>query len=316
MLKAQLLLNLSFGSNQIKLDQFLMRKYILLSLVLLFVVSCNSTSDNTPTVSVTIEPQRYFAEKIAGDNFKVNTIVPPGTSPETYDPTPSQMVALGKSTLYFKVGYLGFEKAWGKTLEENNAEVDVINTSNGIVLIEADEHSIEEGEHQQDDGHNHDGIDPHVWSSPKSALIMAENMLNAFVAADVENQKLYRDNFKVLQAEIIETDKKIEALLANATVKSFIIYHPALGYFARDYHLTQYSIEFEGKSPSPQQLKQMIDFAHEQGIKTIFVQKGFDSKNAESLAKEVGASIHSIDPLSYNWSEELIKIAEILSKNE
>ena len=294
-----------------------MKNYILLVLVLLFVVSCNQTNETKPTVSVTIEPQRYFVEKIAGDNFKVNTIVPPGTSPEAYDPTPSQMVALGKSLLYFKVGYLGFERAWGKTLEENNANVVVVNTSNEIVLIEGEDHAIEiDGHHLHIDGHDHDGIDPHVWSSPKSALIMAENMLNALVKVDVENQKFYRENFKALQVEIVETDKKITSLLENAPVKSFIIYHPALGYFARDYNLTQYSIEFEGKSPSPQQLKQMIDFAHEQGIKTIFVQKGFDMKNAESLAKEVGASVHSIDPLSYNWSEELIKIAEILSNNE
>ncbi len=145
---------------------------------------------------------------------------------------------------------------------------------------------------------------------------MAENMLNALVMIDVENQKLYRENFKLLQAEMIETDKKITSLLKNSKVKSFIIYHPALSYFARDYNLTQYSIEFEGKNPSPQQLRQMIDFAKEQEIKTIFVQKGFDMKNAESLAKEVGASIYPIDPLSYNWSEELIKIAEILSENE
>ena len=293
-----------------------MKNYILLVLVLLFVVSCNQTNETKPTVSVTIEPQRYFVEKIAGDNFKVNTIVPPGTSPEAYDPTPSQMVALGKSLLYFKVGYLGFERAWGKTLEENNANVVVVNTSNEIVLIEGEDHSIEIDGHLYVDGHDHDGIDPHIWSSPKSALIMAENMLNALVKVDVENQKFYRENFKALQVEIIETDKKITTLLENAPVKSFIIYHPALGYFARDYNLTQYSIEFEGKSPSPQQLKQMIDFAHEQGIKTIFVQKGFDMKNAESLAKEVGASVHSIDPLSYNWSEELIKIAEILANNE
>ena len=293
-----------------------MKNYILLVLVLLFVVSCNQTNETKPTVSVTIEPQRYFVEKIAGDNFKVNTIVPPGTSPEAYDPTPSQMVALGKSLLYFKVGYLGFERAWGKTLEENNANVVVVNTSNEIVLIEGEDHSIEIDGHLYVDGHDHDGIDPHIWSSPKSALIMAENMLNALVKVDVENQKFYRENFKALQVEIIETDKKITTLLENAPVKSFIIYHPALGYFARDYNLTQYSIEFEGKSPSPQQLKQMIDFAHEQGIKTIFVQKGFDMKNAESLAKEVGASVHSIEPLSYNWSEELIKIAEILANNE
>lgn len=293
-----------------------MQKYIFLALVFLFAISCNSLTDNGATVTVTIEPQRYFVEKIVGDNFKINTIVPPGTSPESYDPTPSQMVALGKSTLYFKVGYLGFENAWGKTLAENNANVKVVNTSNEIVLIEGGNLENVIGGHQHHEGHSHQGIDPHIWSSPKSALIMAENILNGLVMADVENQKLYRDNFRELQAEIIETDQKIASLLENAAVKSFIIFHPALGYFARDYNLTQFSIEFEGKNPSPQQLKQMIDFAKEQGIKTIFVQKGFDKKNAESLAKEVGASIHSIDPLSYNWSEELIKIAEILSKNE
>ncbi len=292
-----------------------MKQYIYL-LITLFFVGCNTVGSDKPTVSVTIEPQRYFVEQISGNNFKVNTIVPAGTSPETYDPTPSQMVALGKSVLYFKVGYLGFENAWGKTLAENNADVEVVNTSNEITLIEGDNLENVIGGHQHHEGHDHQGVDPHVWSSPKSALIMAENMLNALVMADVENQKQYRDNFKELQSEIIATDKKITTLLENAPVKSFIIYHPALGYFARDYNLTQYSIEFEGKSPSPQQLKQMIDFAHEQGVKTIFVQKGFDMKNAESLAKEVGASIHSIDPLSYNWSEELIKIAEILSRNE
>ncbi len=293
-----------------------MKHYIFLLITLFFVVGCNTVGNDKLTVSVTIEPQRYFVEQIAGDNFKVNTIVPAGTSPETYDPTPSQMVALGKSSLYFMVGYLGFENAWGKTLAENNTGVIVVNTSNEISLIEGENLENVIGGHQHHEGHNHQGVDPHIWSSPKSALIMAENMLNALVMADVENQKEYRENFNVLQSEIIATDKKIATLLENAPVKSFIIYHPALGYFARDYNLTQYSIEFEGKSPSPQQLKQMIDFAQEQGVKTIFVQKGFDMKNAESLAKEVGASIHSIDPLSYNWSEELIKIAEILSKNE
>lgn len=294
-----------------------MKNYIYLSLLLfLLIVGCNNASDNISTISVTIEPQRYFVEKIAGDKFEVNTIVPSGTSPETYDPTPSQMVALGKSVLYFKVGYLGFENAWGKNLEENNVDVQIVNSSNNIKLINGDEHTVEIGDEHDHEGHSHDGVDPHIWSSPKTALIMAENILNALVEADVENQKYYRDNFKFLETEIIETDKRIGELIKNSSVKSFIIYHPALGYFARDYNLTQYSIELDGKNPSPKQLKEMIDFANANGIKTIFVQKGFDIKNAESLASEVQASIHSIDPLSYNWSEELIKIAEILAKNE
>lgn len=286
-------------------------------------MGCSSNKDTTPTVSVTIEPQRYFVEKIVGDKFKVNTIVPAGTSPETYDPTPSQMIELGKSTLYFKVGYLGFENAWGKNLEVNNKEVHLINCSNNITLIEGEcnhdhdhNHNHNHGHDHDHAGHNHGGVDPHVWSSPKSALIMAENMLNALVEVDVENQRYYRDNFAELAKEIASTDRVIEKLLSSAPTKSFIIYHPALTYLARDYGLKQYSIEYEGKSPSPQQLREMIDFAREQNIKTIFVQKGFDVKNAESLAKEVGASIFDINPLSYNWSEELIRIARILAGDE
>lgn len=294
-----------------------MKTFIYIPLLIsLFIVSCNSTNSNTPVVTVSIEPQRYFVEQIVGDKFTVNTIVPAGTSPETYDPTPSQMVNLGKSALYFKVGYLGYENAWGENLAENNIDVKVINTSENIKLIEADDYSVEIGGGNNPENHHHHGVDPHIWSSPKSALIMAKNMLDALVAVDVENQKLYRDNFNKLEAKVVETDKKINELLEDAPVKSFIIYHPALGYFARDYGLTQYSIEFEGKSPSPQQLKEMVDFAHKQKIKTIFVQKGFDTKNAESLAKEIGASIHSINPLTYDWSNELIKIAEIMSGHE
>ena len=168
-----------------------MKHYIILFITLFYLVSCNSAHNDKSTLSVTIEPQRYFAEKIAGDNFRVNTIVPAGTSPETYDPTPSQMVALGKSALYFKVGYLGFENAWGATLAENNAGVEVVNTSNEIVLIDGENLDNIIGGHQHHEGHSHDGVDPHIWSSPKSALIMAENMLNALVMIDVENQKLY-----------------------------------------------------------------------------------------------------------------------------
>ena len=178
-----------------------MKHNIYLILTLLFVFGCNSVGNDNSTISVTIEPQRYFAEQIVGDHFNVNTIVPPGTSPETYDPTPSQMVALGKSTLYFKVGYLGFENAWGKTLAENNTDVKVVNTSSEIPLIEVDGLKDPIGEDLHHDEHNHQGVDPHTWSSPKSALIMAENMLNALVMADVENQKEYR---RCIQAEEIK----------------------------------------------------------------------------------------------------------------
>lgn len=98
--------------------------------------------------------------------------------------------------------------------------------------------------------------------------------------------------------------------------RSFIIYHPALSYLARDYALKQYSIEFEGKNPSPAQMKALIDTARKEGIEVVFVQQGFDTKNAAAIANEIGAKVYRINPLAYEWDKEMIRIARILAGKE
>jgi len=98
--------------------------------------------------------------------------------------------------------------------------------------------------------------------------------------------------------------------------RSFIIYHPALSYLARDYGLKQYSIEFEGKNPSPSQMKALIDRARKEGINVVFVQQGFDTKNATVIANEIGGKVYVINPLAYEWDKELIRIAHILAGKE
>lgn len=263
-------------------------------------------------LTVTIEPQRYFLDQIVGDRFTVNTLVPPGASPETYEPPPSVMVDLGKSELYFLVGELGFEKAWSHRLAENNPDVTVVNCSEGIELMEGHDHH-----HGDEEGHfqHHEGMDPHVWSSPRVVKQFTRNMVEAVVKADPDNEERYRTNYAELARMIERTDSIVGALLEEAASRSFIIYHPALGYFAEDYDLYQFSIEFEGKNPSPSQIKELVDIARAEKINTIFVQMGFDKKNAEVIAQEINAEIFVIDPLAYNWDEEMIRIASILARN-
>lgn len=91
------------------------------------------------------------------------------------------------------------------------------------------------------------------------------------------------------------------------------MYHPALGYFAKDYALTQHAIEFEGKNPSPLQMKELVDKAKKENIRVVFIQEEFDQKNAEVIADEIGKKAHTINPLSYDWDKELVRIAEILA---
>ncbi len=294
-----------------------MKKYLLVIFFALAAAACGTGSkrgagEGERILTVTIEPQRYFLDRIVGDAFVVNTLVPPGASPETYEPAPSVMVELGKSKLYFKVGDLGFERAWSQRLVENNPDVVVVDCSEGIDLMEGHDHH-----HGDEEGHfqHHEGMDPHVWSSPRAVKHFTRNMVEAVVESDPQNEDVYRANYEALARTIERTDSIVKALLENAASRSFIIYHPALGYFAEDYGLHQFSIEFEGKNPSPSQIKELIDIARKENINTVFVQLGFDKKNAEVIAEEINAEIFTIDPLAYAWDEEVIRIAAILSRD-
>lgn len=287
--------------------------YFFLIFALLF-ISCKNPSRSNDSgvkkiITVTIEPQRFFVDNLVNDAFSVNTLVPPGSSPETYEPSPSVMINLSKSDIYFRVGDLGFENAWSEKLAKNNPNVLIVNCSDGIELMGGHEHCET---HHHD--HSHGVLDPHVWSSPAAMRIFATNMLNAIVDADPENEEKYRANFENLTEIINNTDSTIRSILNDVSSRAFIIYHPALGYFAEDYGLHQYSIEFEGKNPSPAQMKNLVDMAKQENIKIVFVQRGFDMKNAEVVAREIGAEVHEIDPLSYQWDTELIRIANILAR--
>lgn len=289
-----------------------MLRYILVIIVLSMIVGCKpSNKEGDKILSVTIEPQRYFLEIIVGNHFKVNSIIPSGANPESADFTPAQMIMLDKSTAYFKIGYLGIENMLiDKT---RNSSLRIVECSDGIELS-GDMHMHTDEDHDHANCHHgHVGGDPHTWSSVKSARIIIENMYKAVVELDEPNAIDYSTNYSNLLAEVNKTDSIIRSYLHNAPSKAFIIYHPALSYFAEEYGLTQYSIEHEGKNPSPTQLKALIDKAKEEGIKTVFIQQEFDTKNAETVAKAIGGRTVQINLLSYNWNEEMIRIARALS---
>lgn len=273
-----------------------------------------SKADKARTLSVTIEPQKYFLSKIAGNHYEVNCIVPSGSNPESADFTPSQMMALDKSVAYFKIGYLGIENTLIDKVSQTNPELKVVNCSQGIELIGDAHIHCEDDNHDHNHTHAHAAGDPHTWSSVRSAKIIVENMYKAVLELDASNEADYTANYDKLVAEISSTDSIIKSYLDKAPSKSFIIYHPALSYFADEYGLTQYSIEHEGKNPSPSQLKELIDKAKAEGIKAVFIQQEFDTKNAETIAEAINGKTIPINPLSYNWSEEMIKIAKALAQ--
>ncbi len=285
-----------------------MKKYLMLLFSITLFASCtNRTTDTTPILTVTIEPLRYFTETIAGDKFKVISMVPDGTSPETYDPTPQQLVALAKSSAYLQIGHIGFEQSWIEKLKDNTPKLPFYDTSSGVNLI----HATCSHTHKDTD-HTHNGVEPHTWNSTKNAHIIAENIYKALCELDEPNSTYYKHRLDSLNNIISETNEEIRSLLTNAD-KTFMIYHPALTYFARDYGLTQISIEEAGKEPSPSHLQELIRTCEKNKIHIIFVQKEFDIHNAKMIADELGVEVIPINPLSYHWKEEMIQIAKSLN---
>ncbi|MDR1631923.1 MAG: zinc ABC transporter substrate-binding protein [Dysgonamonadaceae bacterium] len=280
-------------------------KFFLFIIISLPLFSCVKTHQQENRITVTIEPQRYFASQLADTFFIVETMVPPGTSPETYDPSPVQLTGLDRSKAYFCIGYIGFEETWIDKLKANHRQVKFFDNSKGVSLIEIDAHAHE--------GHHHGKTDPHIWSSPREALTIAKNMYEALQEIDPGHAAIYTENYRQLTAQIKETDEKITDILKSSSRKAFVIYHPALSYFARDYGLVQYCIENDGKEPSPEHLKELVETVKNLQIGTIFVQQEFDRKNAEAIARETGCKLVGINPLTYDWNEEMIRIAQALA---
>ena len=281
-------------------------KKLLYILTLLICTACGNTSQDNekPIITVTLEPLRYFTETIAGDKYQVVSMVPKGSSPESYDPTPQQLVNLSRSQAYFRIGYIGFEQVWMEKLQANCKDMKVFDTSQEVDLIRA------EG-HWHGDHFHEGGVEPHIWNSTKNASIIADNICQALCELDTERQAFYKHRTDSLKQLIEQTDKNIRHLLQKAD-NTFLIYHPALSYFARDYGLKQISIEKDGKEPSPDQLKKLIETCRNENVHTIFVQQEFDKRNAQLIADELGVRIVPVNPLSYYWAEEMLNVARAL----
>ena len=242
----------------------------------------------TVTVTVTISPYKYFVDQIAEGKVDVNVMVSNGNNPETYEPYAQQMMELSKSALYLKVGSIGFEQTWMKKLQDNAPDMKVIDTSVGIKPAKTP-------------GGN---IDPHVWMSCSNARIIASNILKALCELEPKNKAFFEKNYLSLLRIIDKRDSTIkESFKKNPDlVRKFVIYHPILTYFARDYQLEQLAIEEEGREPSAAQLKSLIQRARKEKIKYCLIQAEFANRNTKTFINESHTKPMDINPLQGDWN--------------
>lgn len=298
----------------------LRQKIVTLLAIFLAVVmaGCNNSVDEKAQqkhhrVLVSILPQKYFVDQIAGDLLQTLVLIPPGTSPHVYDPAPRQLAEIAKTDIYFYNGGLSFEQHLLGEIGTNFPGLKTIALSQGITLLDGSEHH-HDGE---DDGHGHDasGVDPHIWLSPDNVKLMAKTIYQSLAEFYPEDSARFRENFERFSVEIAQTDSLIRQELQGMANRSFMIFHPSLTYFANYYDLQQIPIEMLGKEPSPAQMLQSIKEAKAAGLHTIFIQVEFDRANAELIAREIDGRIVQIDPLAYNWPENMLAIARALSES-
>lgn len=300
------------------------------------------------TLYVSILPLKSIVGGIVGDDFDVRVLVPAGASPETFEPTPRQFVDLNRARLIFNVGLIDFETTLLGKIEARDKVVDL---SRGIDLIAGscshahnkvarahELHAAATPEEQQTAGshaaatpgerqlagshaatpapqaHGHchaHGIDPHIWTSPRALQRMAANAYEAIHALWPDSVK-YTENHARLQEQLAALDARTAGKIAASGVRYFIIYHPALTYYARDYGLQQVAIEDDGKEPSARALARLIEQARRDSVRTIFYQSQFPASAVEVIARDIEAQSVAIDPLKEDVIANIDSLTDLI----
>lgn len=285
-------------------------KNVLIILTLLAGMSifsgCNETdtdaqerSDDKRLVGVSIPPQGTFVEAVGGNLVDTVVTIPPGNSPANYEPSPAEIEAFSNADVYFSIGVPTEQDNILSKAKDLNPEMNIVDLADAV--------------DQEIDPlyFNPERIDRHRWLSPKRVIVMIETIRDELIALDPDHRDMYEQNAADYIGELEDADHQIKEILSeDLSSRTFVIYHPALGYFADDYGLEMIALEQDGKEASPQVMEETIDLAKEKDIKVIFYQQEFDSKQADAFAEEINGISKRVNPLATDYIDNLISLAK------
>ena len=245
--------------------------------------------DGRIVVVATIPPQQEFVERVGGEHVRVILLVPPGADPHTHEPAPAVLAGVAEADLYAMVGSgIEFEIAWGEKIAALNPSMAVVNCSQGVEFIAAD---------------------PHIWTSPRNAKVMVENIRDGLIEADPENAEDYRRNAAAYLDDLDTLDAEISALIAGSGVRVVLVDHPSWAYLARDYGFEEVAIESEGKEPSPKRIEHLIRLAEEEGVRVVFASPEHSTRSAGVIAEAIGGSVVTVSPLKKDYLDNMRQVA-------
>ncbi|MEM4555038.1 MAG: metal ABC transporter substrate-binding protein [Candidatus Anstonellaceae archaeon] len=221
-----------------------------------------------------------FAREVGKDKVEVRSILPGGTNPHSFEPSPVEMTTIQSADIFIYNG-AGLEPYVGKIRFENTTVVE----ASAKLNLEKDE--------------EHGGYDPHVWLDPTMAAKQVEVIAEAFSKVDPQNSDYYRQNAQKYIAELLALDNEIEIEVKNFKKKGYIGFHPSFTYFNKKYGLEYYAVveEFAGDEPSAGELAKLVRIAREKNVSAIFAEPFLDSRAAQVIAKEIGAEVLYLDTM-------------------
>ena len=271
-------------------------------------------------IFVSVLPQKHFVEQVGGDQVKAESLVQPGFSPETFEPTARQIAGLAQAEAYIRVG-MPFEEAWMPRIQAVNPKMLIIDARDGLALQTMAAHSHAQGEavqtdHSAEDDHGdarHEETDAHIWTSPLNALHMAAQLRDTLSQLRPEAADRFEQNYQHFASELSALDSELTQLFADKPEQAFMVFHPAWGYLAAAYHLQQIPIESEGKEPGAKAITGLITEAKQLGVKVIFTQPQFDPRAARQIAKAIDGKVVAIDPLAEDYIDNLRHTARLIA---
>lgn len=261
---------------------------------------------------VSVPPQAYFVQQIAGPRAEITVLLPPGSTPEIAAPSPRQMVALTHADLVVLVGHPNFlfERRHVLPMLVRHPEIATVSMAAALDLAAA---PADGPEQDPATTHAHEGAgDPHLWVSPALVRRAADAIAGTLARIDPAAAPVYRRRLLSFHATIDTLDADIHREVDGLENRAFLVYHPAWSRFAAEYRLDQVAIEADGQEPSLKHVVELIGEARRRGIRIAFAQPGFPSRGAAVIAREIGARVVTLDPLSADWPGTLRTLARAL----
>ena len=265
--------------------------------------SSNSNLNGKIGVGVSIGPEVEWVNAVGGDKVHVTLMVPEGSDPHTYEPLPNQLTQVSNAKMYVEIGSpLEFETNYMDKIKSANPNMLIVNASEGIQLIP----NAAENESTT--------MDPHDWVDPKNAMIMVNNIYNGLVQVDPADKDYFQKNRDIYMAQLKQLDENTTKILKDKNGTDILVYHPAFGYYAKDYNLTQVGAMLNDEEPSPQRIAMMVNIAKQNNITVLYNEPQYDPKFMQSIASQVGGQVLTVNDLDEHYIQNMINVANAFAK--